>query len=491
MPSPFWGKKHYAILYSVRDAIGNDAIPGFDTTEYWEDSLRRAVSTKLLAERINLKSEDCFTAGLLQDFGLLVLFYLRPETAVYWQEFRGLDPDVRYIKEQEYLGITHTQIISMLADAWELPEELGSILGAHHDCENISPDQHTLCHVLYCADWMTAIFTAEDKAATLKHTRKMLGDQFGLADEGISECLNTLSEEVENAAGSLGLHISSQPDFEQIMLQANVKLVEANMSYQELTWKLEQTLKERDELAAELDLELELAREIQESLLPKNLSEDFPITGINVSARQLSGDFYDYFPLKDGRIYFNIADVSGKGVNAALLMAKTSSLFHCLGKHILEPNKLMAHINNELCETAIRGMFVTMIAGIYDPKSGSVKLVNAGNPPALLLSRKGELKAIEATASPLGILPDTPFPLAEELNLKNSCLYLFSDGATEGYLEEGEMLGLDGLLKLIIAQRNKPAKQRIQAIVEKFQATSDRLHDDITFMLIEGEQVNG
>ncbi|MDH5571513.1 MAG: serine/threonine-protein phosphatase, partial [Gammaproteobacteria bacterium] len=142
-------------------------------------------------------------------------------------------------------------------------------------------------------------------------------------------------------------------------------------------------------------------------------------------------------------------------------------------------------------ETAIRGMFVTMIAGIYDPKSGSVKLVNAGNPPALLLNRKGEVKAIEATASPLGILPNTPFPLAEEINLKNSCLYLFSDGATEGYLEEGEMLGLDGLLKLILAQRHKPAKQRLQAIVEKFRAASDRLHDDITFMLIEGVQLDG
>ncbi|MDH5571084.1 MAG: HDOD domain-containing protein, partial [Gammaproteobacteria bacterium] len=333
--------RNIVLCISVRDTIPHGAIPGFDTIEYWEDSLRRAVSTKLLAERIHLKSEDCFTAGLLQDFGLLVLFYLRPDTATYWHELRALDPEARYLKEQEYLGITHTQIISMLADAWDLPKELGSILGSHHNCESMSPDKQTLCRILNCADWMTTIFNADDKPAALETTRKMLGEQFGLASEGISECLNTLSAEVEKAAGSLGLRINNQPDFEQIMLQANVKLAEANLSYQELTWKLEQTLKERDELAAELDRELELAREIQESLLPKNLSDDFPITGINVSARQLSGDFYDYFPLKDGRIYFNIADVSGKGVNAALLMAKTSSLFHCLGKHILEPNKLL------------------------------------------------------------------------------------------------------------------------------------------------------
>ena len=483
--------RNIVLCISVRDAIDKSAIPNLDTTDYWEDSLRRAVSSKLLAERINSKTEDCFTAGLLQDFGLLVLFYLRPETSEYWPELRGLDPDARYQKEQQYFATTHTDIIRMLADSWDLPSSLGTVLSAHHHCDSCeSEETRQLCDILYCADWMTSIFNANDKPKILEQTRQLLTDKFGLASEGISECLNTLSEEVENAANSLGLRIGKQPDFEEIMLQANVKLAEANLSYQELTWKLEQTLKERDELAAELEQELQLAREIQESLLPSNLSEDFPITGINVSARQLSGDFYDYFELKDGRIYFNLADVSGKGVNAALLMAKTSSLFHCLGKHIHEPDKLLAHINNELCETAIRGMFVTMIAGIFDPKTGMVKLVNAGNPPALVLTREGKAQAIEATASPLGILPNTAFPLAKEINLNENCLCLFSDGATEGMLDGKEMLGLKGVLKLLLTHSDKPAKARLQAIVEEFQRASTQLHDDITMMLIEGPQRN-
>ncbi|MCW9024050.1 MAG: HDOD domain-containing protein [Gammaproteobacteria bacterium] len=487
--------RNIVLCISVRDAIDNHAIPGFDSTEYWEDSLRRAVSSKLLAERINSRSEDCFTAGLLQDFGLLVLFYVKPETAHYWQELRGLDPDTRYEKEQQYFGTTHTEVIQMLAEAWDLPQELSTVLGAHHNCESCEPcktqsETHTLCEILYCADWMSTIFNADDKPKLLEQTRQLLGNKFDLASEGISECLNTLSEEVESAASSLGLRINKQPNFEEIMLQANVKLAEANLSYQELTWKLEQTLRERDDLAAELDRELELAREIQESLLPKNLTDDFPVTGINVSARQLSGDFYDYFQLKDGRIYFNLADVSGKGVNAALLMAKTSSLFHCLGKHIHEPDKLLSHINNELCETAIRGMFVTMIAGIYDPKSGLVKMVNAGNPPALLLTRDGKAQAIDATASPLGILPNTPFPLAKDITLTNNCLYLFSDGATEGVLDGKEMLGLKGVLQLIISHRDKAPRERLQAIVQQFQTASNKLHDDITMVLIEGPKLN-
>ncbi len=487
--------RNLVLCLSVRDAIGKDAIPGFDTTAYWEDSLRRAVSAKLLAPQLKQDPDDCFTAGLLQDFGLLVLFYLRPEMASYWEELRGLDPDARYAAEQQHFGHNHTEMITLLAEAWGLPEELGQVLGTHHNCEAIEPatgpdkNYQPFCRILYCADWMSAIFNTPDKPFVLTHTQQLLQDHCGMQERDVNLCLNTLAEEMEAAARSLGLRIEAQPDIEQIMRQANVKLAEANLSYQELTWKLEQTLKERDALTAELDKELQLAREIQESLLPRELSDDFPITGINVSARQLSGDFYDYFLLKDGRIYFNLADVSGKGVYAALLMAKTSSLFHCLGKHIHEPDKLLAHINNELCETAIRGMFVTMIAGIYDPKTGSVKMVNAGNPPALLFSPNKKVQAIGATASPLGILPDSSFPLAAEIHLQvKDCMYLFSDGATEGYLQEGgEMLGLPGLLKLIMSMHKLAPKDQLQTIVEKFSAASATLHDDITIMLIEGK----
>jgi len=487
--------RNLVLCLSVRDAIGEDAIPGLDTTAYWEDSLRRAVSARLLGAQLQQDSDDCFTAGLLQDFGLLVLFYLRPEMALDWEELRSLDPEARFSTEQQYFGHSHTDVITLLADAWDLPDELGQVLGAHHHCEAIAPgdnsskNQQQLCQILYCADWMNAIFTSSDKSSVLSHTQQLLQDHCGMQEEAISTCLNTLAEEMETAASSLGLRIETQPDFEQIMRDANIKLAEANLSYQELTWKLEQTLKERDALALELEKELQLAREIQESLLPKELSDDFPITGLNVSARQLSGDFYDYFVLKDGRIYFNLADVSGKGVYAALLMAKTSSLFHCLGKHIHEPDKLLAHINNELHETAIRGMFVTMIAGIYDPRTGSVKMVNAGNPPALIFSPGNKVQAIEATASPLGILPNSLFPLAPEIHLgEKDCMYLFSDGATEGYLQEGgEMLGLPGLLKLIMSMHNLAPKDQLQAIIEKFSAASATLHDDITIMLIEGK----
>ena len=107
--------------------------------------------------------------------------------------------------------------------------------------------------------------------------------------------------------------------------------------------------------------ELELAREIQVGLLPKDDdSITFPIRGMNVPALEVSGDFFDFFKRDDGLIYFNLADVSGKGMNAAMLMAKASSLLHHLAKSIDDPGELLSRVNNEICESISHGMFVTL-----------------------------------------------------------------------------------------------------------------------------------
>ena len=150
--------------------------------------------------------------------------------------------------------------------------------------------------------------------------------------------------------------------------------------------------------------ELELASEIQHDFLPQPSAKDFPLHGINILARAVSGDFYDIMTLPDGRIWFNIADVSGKDMNAALLMAKTSSLFRCLAKSSEHPGQLLNAINNELCETISHWMFVTMVGGLFDPSTGVVNLTNAGHEPLLLFDIQREsFMPIPADAPPLGI----------------------------------------------------------------------------------------
>jgi sigma-B regulation protein RsbU (phosphoserine phosphatase) len=165
-------------------------------------------------------------------------------------------------------------------------------------------------------------------------------------------------------------------------------------------------------------------------------------------------------------------------------MVKTGTLFRSLGKQLTAPEKLLQQINEELCETAIRGMFVTMIAGLYDPRRGQLRLVNAGHPPALLVADHGKVKAIAAAAPPLGIVSGHEFP-AINLTLGRGALCLFSDGVIEAKLDDGRILGLDGLIRLLVMLCQLPPANRLEAIVAHLQRGRSSPADDITLLLLE------
>ena len=479
--------RNLALCLAARDVVKPDDMPGFAIDLFWEDSLRRACCARMLAQMTGADADDCFTAGLLQDFGLLVMFFLNKDKLPLWLEFRLLDPDARYRQEIEQFYTTHDAMMENLATHWGLPQDLAHSLGAHHKVgkDDGEQAQNSLPAILQCTDWLVCVFSLRDVRSAIASCRHKTQQLLGLGIEQLEALLVSMPEETEKAASALGLRINQQVDFNQLMLDANVTLAEENLDYQELNWKLEKAVKERDELAAELNRELELAREIQLNLLPKQREAGFPITGINVSARQLSGDFYDYFPIGDQRIFFMLGDVSGKGINAALLMTKICSLFRCLGKTMHDLQALMTLINNEIHDTSVRGMFATVIAGIHEPQTGRVRLVNAGHPPALLLQPEGKIQSFEAEAPPLGISADTPFKEVR-FALDGGCLYLYSDGVIEGRTDTGAELGLKGLLTHLLALRNKAPYTRLEQIVHQLTSSPEPLRDDITLLAIEG-----
>jgi len=233
--------------------------------------------------------------------------------------------------------------------------------------------------------------------------------------------------------------------------------------------------------------ELDLARGIQESFLPR-FSEEHPFVGINRAAKNVSGDFYDFLKRPDGCYLFNIGDVSGKGINAALLMAQAHSLYHCLAKTIDSPAEVLRIINDELSDHTTRGMFVTMIGGTYNPATREVVLANAGHLPAILYGKDGTFTQFESRSLPLGILADQEF---EEVSfsLADGSLYLYTDGLSEGLArvlnQPDEMFNLE---RLITRYSQLPRLQRLQ----QFALEASRLDysfDDLTVLLIEDPRV--
>jgi phosphoserine phosphatase RsbU/P len=229
--------------------------------------------------------------------------------------------------------------------------------------------------------------------------------------------------------------------------------------------------------------ELELAREIQESLLPDQQGDDFPVFGINLPAREVSGDFYDFFQRDDGLIYFNLADVSGKGMNAALLMAKATSLLRHVAKDISDPGEHLTRVNDEICETVSHGMFITIVSGFIDLERRLIEFANAGHQPPLY-HHNGKFEEIAATAPPLGIISGAEFPVST-LPLDECSLYLFTDGVTEATVENNQQLDVTGLIKLIEASYRVAGQERLAGIVKEIYRPDVSQHDDITIMLIE------
>lgn len=243
--------------------------------------------------------------------------------------------------------------------------------------------------------------------------------------------------------------------------------------------RMAESLVEQERMRRELDL----AREIQHGLLPTPPNDDFPVCGINLPALEVSGDFYDYFPLPDGRIAWGVGDVSGKGMNAAMLMAKTISLFRCLGKTEHDPARLLAVLNDEIAETARFGMFVTMAAGLYDPQSGDVVFANAGHQPPLFRSKAGVYEEIEPSGPPLGVMAGLIYQV-QHLQLAGGRLYVFTDGVTEGRNEYGKMLELAGLERLLDNCESLLPVAQLAAVAEVLMRSGARLHDDLTMLVV-------
>lgn len=230
-----------------------------------------------------------------------------------------------------------------------------------------------------------------------------------------------------------------------------------------------------------LKREFDLARKMQKSLLPKRRRDDFPLLGVNLPAHEISGDFYDYFDLPDGRIGFVIGDVSGKGLDAALLMVRTASLLRWVGKGGLAPGEWLERVNEELCETAHDGRFVCALVGYCDRGANRVEFAGAGFPPALLHGN-GEFSDYRSGGPPLGILSGEHFD-SHAVRPGKGALYFFSDGATDVRDAGGQPIGASGLRELIARHADAAPESRLRALLGDLKRL--KLVDDTTVLLIE------
>ncbi len=243
---------------------------------------------------------------------------------------------------------------------------------------------------------------------------------------------------------------------------------------------------------AVLKKERELAGEVQKRLFPETKKFEKFVYAKNIPARDVSGDYYDIIEINENEFYFTLADVSGKGVRSGMLMAKASSIFRTLANLSLPLEKNVYLVNNEIVEAKFKGMFVTAVFGKMNVSNGEIEIINAGHENIMLLDESKNFEFIKADLPPIGILkyPNEKMVIKRNINIKNKTFIVYSDGVTEGYLKNGQMLGVEGIKEIILNIKEINPKNIINNIVDTLNFDQAKLRDDITCLCIKTNNSN-
>ena len=167
-------------------------------------------------------------------------------------------------------------------------------------------------------------------------------------------------------------------------------------------------------------------------------------------------------------------------------MSKASSLYRCLSKTNFSASDLLFQLNNEICETISRGMFVTMLIGVYDSNKKELLLSSAGHEPPLILSSDGNFSNFSEAGPPLGIMPKTKYP-EHTIPFEKSSMYIFTDGITEIKNPSGEMLGSEGFENYIKKYQSAPINERLKTMIDDILGAGHIQKDDLTIVAIDGK----
>ena len=245
-------------------------------------------------------------------------------------------------------------------------------------------------------------------------------------------------------------------------------------------------LVERERERQRLEQEIDIARGIQQALLPRNFPDNpnFAVTGINFPCLAVGGDYFDVFPLSEGRTAFLIADVSGKGLGAAIV---TTMLQGALSAMTLgtDPARVFNHVNRFLCDHSEVGRYATVFFGILD-QDGHLEYINAGHPSPFLIRRGAAEEAFTEGSYPVGLVPEAEYTAACLKLEPGDTLVLFSDGVTEAMDPDDQLFGVRRLKQVLTGQMQCPLEQLQKCVLESVENFTRGAHqaDDLTLLIV-------
>tara|TARA_A100001015_G_scaffold73204_1_gene81212 strand:- start:1755 stop:3758 length:2004 start_codon:yes stop_codon:yes gene_type:complete len=244
---------------------------------------------------------------------------------------------------------------------------------------------------------------------------------------------------------------------------------------------------ENDKKQSILKKEREIAGEVQKKLFPKNKKIEQYIFAKNTPAKDVSGDYYDYYQVNDNEIYFILGDVTGKGIKAGILMANAAAVFRSLAKMNASVSKTALYINNQVKDSSYQSMFITAILGRINIEKKVMEFINMGHEPMMVLDENFKFEYVKSTLPPSGLMAvkDESFFKTTTIDIANKTILIYTDGVTEGYVDEGKELEVAGLENEIKKLNTTLPETIINHATKILTEKGFTLRDDITALGIK------
>jgi len=273
----------------------------------------------------------------------------------------------------------------------------------------------------------------------------------------------------------------SEEDLRLLTLLANLAAVKIENSM-----LIEQAIEKE-----KMERELQLAVQIQKDFLPKSVPQSgpFAIVGRNIPCRQVGGDYYDFIPVEPGKLGVTVADVSGKGVSASLLMASLRAALHSEIRPKGRIDAMAAKLNGFVQKSSAINAFITFFYGELDTESGTFSFVNAGHNHPFILDKGGTARFLETTGLCLGMLPDMEYGQLSDALSPGETLVLFTDGIIESRNASEEEYGTDRLVEACRKSTGAAATEIMDAVFRDLDAFTSKAPaaDDRTLVVVKRE----
>ena len=454
--------RNMALLMGIHDLVPVEDTPSeLDLAAFWKYSLATASCARALAwlRCLPQGEENAWLVGILHGLGIATFNQKSgPEFQQALQMARSEEIPLAEA-EMRIFDLHHGQLGAHLLRNWNLPRIFVDTVEYY---PNSNDDNDEIAEALPMIRVLRdAILTAR----TIGFGDNGDGDplpspgdlptRLHLTPEALDAIAEKVDKEVGEISSLIGLDMSS--DAFASTLNACRKAV-AHLGLVGLDEGLERENLER---------QLTSAREIQQRLLPETLPRvpRFELHAANSPSLHVSGDTYDFVQLSDGRMAAYIADVSGKGMAAALLASTVQATVRALARVMVDLGELLAAINEALFEATDPEHFATLFLGALAIDGHSLQYVSAGHNPPLLLRADQSAEWLPPAGTPVGMIPGMTYPVHEVPLFPGDLLVTYTDGITEAVNSQDEEFGEEGLEKVVRASRNLPPSEIIEAIM--------------------------